>query len=160
VAQELGVAPVGHISRLHKQFFGATHTIVQSIGELRNRVGDAHGKGHQAIGPSKAQTELAVNLAGAVASFLLSTLESHLAATRRLTASGAAVLKFDKTTVWRLVDHAQNAPSHLKSGGRKKARAALWLVGDVGVYLMSNGDPPLLHEGRLAKAGDIQVFLA
>jgi len=154
VSSALGIAPSGHISRLHKQFFGATHTIVSSVGEFRNKVGDAHGKGHQAITPSRAQAELAVNLAGAVASFLLSTFESHLTATRRLTVDGEAVLKFDKATVWRLVDHAENSPTHIKAWGEKKTKPALWLVGDSGVYLMSNGNPPLLSNGKISKIGN------
>jgi hypothetical protein len=154
VSNALGISPSGQVSRLHRQFFGATHTIIQSVGELRNKIGDAHGKGRQSITPSRAQAELAINLAGAVANFLLSTLESHLAATRRLTAGGEAILKFDKVTVWRLVDHARNSRAHKRTWGQRRAKPALWLVGDSGIYLMSNGSPPLLRNGKIAKAID------
>lgn len=151
VASALGLSAGRDIGRLHKQFLGATHTIIQSVGELRNKVGDAHGKGNEALEPSPAQAELAVNLAGAVGAFLLSVFESHVAASRRLTSSGAAVLRFDKSIVWRLIDHAQNSPSHEKSFGERRAKPSVWLVGDAGVYLMSNGRPALLHNGRLGK---------
>ena len=151
VSNELGLAASGHISRIYKQFFGATHTVVQSLGELRNKAGDAHGKGNQDIVPSGAQAELAVHLAGAVAIFLLRTLQEHLTATTRITKEGRAVLAFDKATVWRLVDHAQNAPRHFRSYGQRKIAPGLWLVGDAGIYLMSNGNPPLLQDGRITK---------
>lgn len=57
-------------------------------------------------------------------------------------------LHFDAAQVIRLLDHAKAAP-------RQRRRydfcpvdpAGLWLVGDQGVYLMSNGDPALPRDG-------------
>ena len=151
VAGELKLTATGETGRIERQFYSGTNQIVQSIAELRNQTGDAHGKGHQGVKASLAQAELAVNLSGATGIFLLRKLDSHLAATRRLNSSGNAVLRFDKATVWRLVDHAQNSASHLKSLRQRKPQPAIWLVADAGIYLMSNGKPALLHTGFLAK---------
>jgi hypothetical protein len=71
---ELGIAASKQTDQLFKSMFGAAHTVVQAVGELRNKIGDAHGKGKGASTASHAQAELAVNLAGSMASFLLSTL--------------------------------------------------------------------------------------
>jgi hypothetical protein len=48
--------------------------------------------------------------------------------------------KFDMAEVAPLVAHAQAAPKHGKVYGGKP-KAALWLVKDQGVYLMSSGIP-------------------
>lgn len=153
VSEELKISVTGDLGRIEKQFYSGAYNVVQSLAELRNQVGDAHGKGHLATTPSSAQAELALNLAGGVAAFLLRKLDSHLAATRRLTSEGNAILRFDKSTVWRLVDHAQNSPDHEKAKASRRKGPAIWLVADAGIYLMSNGLPALLATGRLAQEG-------
>lgn len=53
-------------------------------------------------------------------------------------------LHFDKRIVDRLLEHSRNAESHSALyGDENTAKAGLWLVGDQGVYLMSNGNPHL-----------------
>lgn len=148
-AAELKFNPSGEAARIEQQFYGGTKQIIQSLVELRNLAGDAHGKGLQGIRASAAQAELAVNVAGSTSAFLLRKLDGHLAATRRLNSRGHAILRFDKSTVWRLVDHCQNAPSHMPVLRERKPKASIWLVADAGIYLMSNGKPPLLESGRL-----------
>lgn len=153
VAKRLGIAASQQVDQSFRALFGAAHTVVQSVGELRNKFGDAHGKGQSALRASRAQSQLAVNLAGSMAAFLASALESHVVATRRLTPDGRAILKFEKTTVWRLADHARNAPKSQKTYGQRRPKPALWLVGDAGVYLMSNGSPQISSEGRVPRDG-------
>jgi hypothetical protein len=147
-SKALGMAPGGQLDRSLRAVFSATHQIVQAVAEIRNSLGDAHGKLSASPRPLLADAELAVHLAGAVSCFLVSRYERHLSATRRLTRGGKAVLLFDKTTVWRLVDHATNAPRS-RSWYEKDVGRCLLLVGDAGVYLMSNGDPPIYHDGTL-----------
>ncbi len=54
-------------------------------------------------------------------------------------------IHFDLIGVRRLIEHCAAAPKHHRQYGKKgKPKPALMLVGDVGVYLMSNGDPGLL----------------
>jgi hypothetical protein len=40
---------------------------------LRNKIGDAHGKGKAAVKPAARHAQLAVNLAGAMATFIVET---------------------------------------------------------------------------------------
>jgi Abortive infection C-terminus/Protein of unknown function (DUF3085) len=152
-ALKLGVGPATQTVQLFRSIFGAAHTVVNSVCALRNNFGDAHGKGKGSLTPSPAQASLAVNLAGSVGSFLLVTLESHLTATRRLDSKGRAVLRFDKNVVWRIRDHAKNSPKFKSSYGKRGTKPELWLVGDAGVYLMSNGEPPISYKGEVPRTG-------
>lgn len=155
----LGMAPGGQVDPSFRAVFSSTFQIVQSVAEIRNKYGDAHGKVNASLRASRAEAELAVHLAGAVSCFLVSRFESHLSATRRLTRDGKAVLWFDKSVVWRLVDHATNAPKSKRWYG-EDVGPCLMLVGDAGVYLMSNGDPPIYHDGTLIKEeGDDRKML-
>jgi hypothetical protein len=53
-------------------------------------------------------------------------------------------LTFDRAGVDRLIAHAKAAPEHSPSFGQEPpTKPGLWLVGDDGVYLMSNGKPGL-----------------
>jgi hypothetical protein len=44
--------------------------------DLENRLGDAHGQGKRPLKPLPRHAELAVNMAGSMASFLLATFEA------------------------------------------------------------------------------------
>jgi hypothetical protein len=147
-SKALGMAPGGQLDPSFRAIFSAAHQIVRAVAEIRNRYGDSHGRLNASPRPLQADAELAVHLAGAVSCFLVSRYESHLSATRRLTRDGKAVLWFDKTTVWRLVDHATNSPRSRPYYGEEVGRCLL-LCGDPCVYLISNGDPPIYHDGTL-----------
>jgi hypothetical protein len=55
-------------------------------------------------------------------------------------------LTFDRATVDKLIAHAKAAPEHRAPyGGGDPAPPGLFLVGDDGVYLFSNGIPPLMN---------------
>ena len=152
-AQKLGIGPSTQTDQLFRSIFGAAHTVVNSVCALRNSFGDAHGKGKGSLTVSTAQADLAVNLAGAVGSFLLNTLESYRMATLRLDGKGRAVLRFDKHIVWRIRDHARNSRKFKSSWGKKGTKPELWLVGDLGVYLVSNGEPPISYKGEVPRPG-------
>lgn len=55
-------------------------------------------------------------------------------------------LHFDRALVQRLLDHALAAAAHARLRETGTPAPALWLVGDDGVYLMSNGLPALSGE--------------
>ncbi len=74
-AKSLNLSPSQHTENEFKQILGGCHSVVMGLGAIRNKISDAHGKGHKRIKPSPRHAELAVNLAGAMASFLISTLE-------------------------------------------------------------------------------------
>jgi hypothetical protein len=58
-------------------------------------------------------------------------------------------LTFNKNIVKQLREHAASATTHRSTYGQDKPGPGLWLVGDEGVYLMSNGHP---HQDLVAYA--------
>ncbi len=74
-AKELNLAPEQHTEQVFRQILGGCSAIINGLGTLRNRLGDAHGKGPLPIKPSPRHAELAVNLAGTMALFLVQTYE-------------------------------------------------------------------------------------
>lgn len=76
-AQELNLSPDQHSEKIFKQILGGCSGIVSGLGSLRNRLGDAHGQGKRPVKPAARHAELAVNLAGTVAVFLVTTFEER-----------------------------------------------------------------------------------
>jgi len=76
-AKTLNLAPNQHTEEAIKAILGGAMNMVNGIGTLRNRLSDAHGRGGKLpVKPSARHASLAVNLAGAIATFLV---ETHLA---------------------------------------------------------------------------------
>ena len=76
-AQALALAPNQQTSETMKRMLGSCQQVVNTLGELRNRVGDAHGTGGQSAAPASRHASLAVNLAGAMAMFLVETSQAQ-----------------------------------------------------------------------------------
>ena len=77
VAKALNLSPSQHTEQIFKQVLGGCHSVVQGLGALRNRLGDAHGKGTKSYQPLPRHAALAVNLSGAMALFLVETYEAR-----------------------------------------------------------------------------------
>jgi hypothetical protein len=75
-AEHLNIAPSQHVEPVFKQILGGCTAVVEGLGALRNKLSDAHGKGKLPVKPAPRHAELAVNLAGTMAAFLVSTWES------------------------------------------------------------------------------------
>lgn len=75
-ANALNLAPSQHSEQVFKQILGGCTAVVEGLGALRNRLSDAHGQGKKPVKPAARHAELAVNLAGAVAMFLVATHET------------------------------------------------------------------------------------
>ena len=75
VSTELNLSPSQYTEEVFKQILGGCSSIVNGLGTLRNRLGDAHGQGKNPVRPASRHAELAVNLAGSVAMFLVETWE-------------------------------------------------------------------------------------
>jgi len=73
VSKELNLAPSQHTEQTFKQILGGCSSIIEGLGSLRNKVGDAHGQGKINFKPSPRHAELAVNLAGTMSVFLFSS---------------------------------------------------------------------------------------
>ena len=78
-AEQLNLAPSQYTEKVFKQILGGCQAVVEGLGALRNKLGDAHGKGKQTVRPAPRHAELAVNLSGAVAVFVLRTWEQRKA---------------------------------------------------------------------------------
>jgi hypothetical protein len=83
-SKELNLAPSQHTADAFKKILGGVHSVVDGLANLRNRLGDAHGQGKRPVKPLPRHAELAVNMAGSVASFLLATFEAKSLSAGRL----------------------------------------------------------------------------
>jgi len=72
-ASQLNLSPDQHTEQLFKQILGGCQTVIEGLGALRNKLGDAHGKSKLKARPSDRHAALAVNLSGSMCSFLLQT---------------------------------------------------------------------------------------
>jgi len=72
-AQCMQLAPDQHSEEMFRKILGGCHTVVGTIAELRNSLGDSHGQGKRRVRPTSRHAELAVNLAGSMATFLVAT---------------------------------------------------------------------------------------
>jgi Abortive infection C-terminus len=73
VATTLNLAPSQHTEETFKRILGGATSIVEGLGSLRNKVGDAHGHGKKLVRPSARHAQLAVNLSGTLATFIVET---------------------------------------------------------------------------------------
>lgn len=76
-ATVLNLSPSQHTEQIFKQILSGCHSVVVGLGALRNKHSDAHGMGVAGIKPLARHAELAVNLSGAMATFLLQTWEAR-----------------------------------------------------------------------------------
>lgn len=77
LAKLLKLAPDDHTEKIFKQILGSCQSVVESLGALRNKLSDAHSSGPKRARPQPRHAELAVNLAGAMATFLVSTWQER-----------------------------------------------------------------------------------
>lgn len=77
LAKVLKLAPDDHTEQVFKQILGSCQSVVESLGALRNKLSDAHSPGPKRAKPQPRHAELVVNLAGAMATFLVSTWQAR-----------------------------------------------------------------------------------
>ncbi|MBK9579816.1 MAG: abortive infection family protein [Fibrobacteres bacterium] len=73
VAKTLNLTPENHKDLIYKQILGGCSGIINGLGSLRNKMGDAHGKGIRTVKPKARHAQLAVNLSGGMCQFLIQT---------------------------------------------------------------------------------------
>jgi hypothetical protein len=93
LAKVLKLAPDDHTEEVFKQILGSCQSIVGSLGAIRNKLGDAHSQGPMRAKPLPRHAELAVNLAGTMATFLIATWQARRGAQSAL---GAGKPFYDK----------------------------------------------------------------
>lgn len=77
LAKVLKLAPDDHTEAVFKAILGSCQNIVESLGSLRNRISDAHSPGPKRVKPAARHAQLAVNLSGTMATFLVSTWQAR-----------------------------------------------------------------------------------
>lgn len=77
VAERLNLAPAQHDREDFKTILEGCAAVVSGIGSFRHEYGDVHGKGPKQTRATPRHAELVVNVAGAMASFLVQTWQSH-----------------------------------------------------------------------------------
>lgn len=80
LSKALKLAPDDHSEEVFKKILGSCQNIVESLGALRNKLSDAHSPGPKRARPQARHAELAVNLAGTMATFLVSTWQARQSA--------------------------------------------------------------------------------
>lgn len=75
-SDRLNLAPSQHQEKVFRAILGNCQAVVGNLAAIRNRLGDAHGQGRRPVRPHARHAELAVNLAGTMASFLVATWEN------------------------------------------------------------------------------------
>ena len=76
-AEQTNLAPSQHQEEVFKVILGNCQSVVNHLSSIRNRVGDAHGQGRRPVKPKPRHAELAVNLAGTMAAFLVATWQER-----------------------------------------------------------------------------------
>jgi hypothetical protein len=76
-AELLKLDPRSEIAESLRRVLQASATIVDGLAYLRNRLGDAHGKGRNSAKPAKRHAEFVVMIAGAMTGLLLATLDAQ-----------------------------------------------------------------------------------
>ena len=77
LAKHLSLAPSQHSEEAFKRILGGCHSVADGLANLRNLLSDAHGKSKASVKPAPRHAELAVNLAGTMAMFLVATWEAR-----------------------------------------------------------------------------------
>lgn len=72
-AKQLKLAPSQHTEAIFRQILGGCQSVVEGLASARNRLSDSHGQGKRPVRPAPRHAELAVNLAGSMAVFLIAT---------------------------------------------------------------------------------------
>lgn len=82
-AEQLNLAPSQHTEAAFKTILGSCQNVVNTLGTIRNKIGDSHGQRGKPVRARPRHAQLAVNLAGSMATFLLATWgEQKATATR------------------------------------------------------------------------------
>lgn len=77
VSERLNLAPSQHAEDAFRRILGSAASVVEGLGTLRNKVGDAHGTGRKPIKVKPRHAALAVNMAGSMALFLIETANAR-----------------------------------------------------------------------------------
>lgn len=76
-AAAMNLAPQNHNEQVFKEILSGCISVVGGLAAMRNALGDAHGKAAKSPKPAARHADLAINLSGAISSFLIETYEER-----------------------------------------------------------------------------------
>jgi hypothetical protein len=79
VADAMQLSPSEYTEQAFKQILSGCYSVVSGLATLRNKLSDSHGQGGNPVRPAPRHADLAVNLAGAMAMFLVETWQARAA---------------------------------------------------------------------------------
>jgi hypothetical protein len=77
LSKQLNLSPTQHTEKAFRQILHGCSSVVDALGSLRNRIGDAHGHCKGQPRPLSRHAALAVNLSGSMAMFLVETWKAR-----------------------------------------------------------------------------------
>lgn len=77
VADAMQLSPSEHTEQAFKQILSGCYSVVNGLATLRNKLSDSHGQGGNPVRPAPRHADLAVNLAGAMATSLVETWQAR-----------------------------------------------------------------------------------
>ncbi len=77
VADAMQLSPSEYTEQAFKQILSGCYSVVNGLATLRNKLSDSHGQGGNPVRPAPRHADLAVNLAGAMATFLVETWQAR-----------------------------------------------------------------------------------
>jgi Abortive infection C-terminus len=75
-AESLNLSPAQHTEQVFRQILGGCQAVIEGLVAMQNRDSDAQASKKASVHPASRHAELAVNLAGTMATFLLATWEA------------------------------------------------------------------------------------
>jgi hypothetical protein len=130
-AKEANLAPQQHQEGVFRAILGDCQSVVNNLAAIWNREGDAHGQGRRQVRPKPRHAELAVNLAGTMAAFLVATWHDRGArrsASMEFTPSAATCFRATRSALMNL------------RGYRPAARRRKHAVGIIKKFGFSSGN--------------------
>ncbi|MDG3440668.1 abortive infection family protein [Nitrospirillum amazonense] len=76
-SERLNIAPSQHSEEVFRRILGSVSSVVEGLGALRNKIGDAHDPGRKRFKVAPRHAALAINLAGSMALFLVETANAR-----------------------------------------------------------------------------------
>jgi abortive infection Abi-like protein len=76
--EQLNFAPTGASEMTFKRMLSSAAAVVEGLCSLRNKIGDARGEGEGSTKPSARHAQVAANIAGAAAIFVVETWEARV----------------------------------------------------------------------------------
>ncbi len=124
-AEVLEIAPTKQTADVFRPLFEACAVVVEGVGKLRNHLSDSHGRGPFGTTPDWRHAELAINLSGAMATYLAAVWKGRQPTVADAMESYLAELEARESSIYRYgVQFDMLSKMHIGTLVASKVRAA------------------------------------